>query len=214
MMCNMKIEIIKQRRRTISLKVLDSENAILKVPFSLSEKRIKEFLLEKQNWLEKTAIKLKKNENFAEEFQLDKFIYLKGQKLMEANLISFDFDQLSSAKKKSLIRKYYSSHFFELSNLVEEISEKTNLKFAEIRPTNSVRVWGSFNSAGVMKLNWKLVILPQRLVEYVIIHELCHGKHMNHSPKFWGSVAKFCPNYKKMKKELGTYGFLLKPSVL
>lgn len=210
----MKIEIIKERRRTISLKVVDSENALLKIPHSLSEKKVKDFLKEKQNWLEKTAEKLKKYENFAESFQFDKFIYLNGQNVMEVDAISFDFGQFSATKKRHLIKKYYLSNFHKLANLANEISVKTGLKFAEIKPTNSVRVWGSFNSVGVMKLNWKLVILPQRLAEYVIIHELCHGKHMNHSPKFWASVEKFCPNYKKLKKELSTYGFLLKPNVI
>ena len=61
-----------------------------------------------------------------------------------------------------------------------------------------------------MKLNWKLLILPRNLAEYVVCHELCHSLHMNHQPKFWKAVEKICPDFKTRKKELSKYGFLLK----
>ena len=93
---------------------------------------------------------------------------------------------------------------------MQRISNETGLAYNEIKMINSVRVWGSFNTAGIMKLNWKLVLLPVQLIEYVICHELCHGLQMNHSSKFWENVSKICPDYKKHKKELYRYSFLLK----
>lgn len=210
----MKIQVVKEKRKTISLKVFDSNNAVLKVPRNLGEKTVQNFLESKQNWLKKVETKMLENENFSKEFMFDKFIYLNGQKNIMVQELCLDFELQTQQKKKNIIRKFYLSHFDDLIKLAHQISLKTNLQVKQVKPTNSLRVWGSFNSQKIMKLNWKLLILPTQLAEYVIIHELCHSLHMNHSPMFWKSVEKYCPNYKKLKKELSCFGFILKSDVL
>lgn len=206
----MKIEIIKMKRKTICLKLESADHAVLKVPKTTSQKKIDEFLEGKRAWLEKNAKKLRERENFGKEFDFLRFIYFDGKPYVETATISMDFDNLAETKKKSLIKKFYLSHFSTLQGLAQEISAKTGLKYKEIRPTSSVRVWGSFSAQKVMKLNWKLLILPRDLTEYVICHELCHSLHMNHQPKFWKAVEKICPDFKARKKELSKFAFVLK----
>ena len=70
--------------------------------------------------------------------------------------------------------------------------------------------WGSCSSAGNLNFNWKLVLMPSELLDYVVVHELAHRKEMNHSPRFWAVVEKELPDYherreklKKMGKQLG-----------
>ena len=65
--------------------------------------------------------------------------------------------------------------------------------------------WGSCNLQKHISLNSALVYLPQNLIEYVIIHELCHIKFLNHSHKFWKLVENYIPNYSKLEQELKQY---------
>ncbi|MBP3431702.1 MAG: DUF45 domain-containing protein [Clostridia bacterium] len=206
----MKVQIEKSRRKTVVLKILDSENAVLKAPVFYSDKKLAQFLESKKEWLLKTVQKFKEKENFAKQFQFDKFVYQAGGVLMPTSELCKNFDELSEDAKKRRIKKKYREMFFELEKLAVAISAKTGLRFQKIVPTSSVRIWGSFNTKGEMKLNVKLSIIPKDLAAYVICHELCHGLHMNHSPKFWNAVTKVCPNYKTMKKELDQFSFVLK----
>lgn len=67
--------------------------------------------------------------------------------------------------------------------------------------------WGSCTKAGNLSFNYRLGFLPPHLLDYVVVHELCHIVHHNHSAAFWNAVARACPNPKALRKELGTYRF-------
>ncbi len=206
----MKIEVIKSRRKTICLKIKDSEHAVLSVPLRLSDKQIDKFLQSKKAWLEKNIKKLKAYEQFEHQFDFENFIYFDGKPVYPTNKLAIDFSSLSGDKKNRLIKQAYLSYFAEIENMAKELSLKTGLIYKQIKPTSSVRVWGSYNAEKVMKINWKLLILPKALWQYVICHELCHSLHMNHQPKFWKSVESICPNYRECKKQLNKYSFVLK----
>ena len=62
--------------------------------------------------------------------------------------------------------------------------------------------WGSCSSRGTLSFNYKLVFAPPKVLDYVVVHELCHLKHLNHSKAFWGEVARYLPDYKDRKKKL------------
>lgn len=205
----MRIEVVKQKRKTIALKFVDSKTAILKVPLSYSQKKIQEFLQSKAAWIDKTVKKLEIAENFANGFQLDKNVYFFGKNLGTVEEV-LGCENLSTEQKSKLLKKFYNAQFPRLVEVAEKLSEMTGLKYEKIKPTTSRCVWGSFSSAKVMKLNWKLILLPAELVSYVVVHELCHGLQMNHSKKFWQNVGMFLPDYKKNEKELSSFAFVLK----
>ncbi|MBP6880316.1 M48 family metallopeptidase [Candidatus Saccharibacteria bacterium] len=65
--------------------------------------------------------------------------------------------------------------------------------------------WGSCSSLKNLNFNWKLLYLPEKLIDYVVVHELCHLKEQNHSKNFWALVAETTPDYKKLRKQLHTH---------
>ena len=95
----MKVEVIRERRKTMVLTLIDAKNAVLKVPQSLSDKKVSQFLADKKRWLERKASKVKENEEFSKEYQVLKYFYLFGKKVdLFSNLI-FGFDELSEQDK-------------------------------------------------------------------------------------------------------------------
>lgn len=206
----MKIVVVKERRKTISLKIENSESAVLKVPASLSQKEIDKFVEGKRKWIEKNVSKMRANEEFASSFDLKHNLYIDGKMYASANSVVIGFDKLTENGKKNAVRRFYKSNFYIIEQMAAECSERFGLSYDKIMPTTSVKVWGSYSSKRVMKLNWKLVVVPKELAFYVICHELSHSKHFNHSPKFWKEVELMCPNYKILRKKLNEYGFLLK----
>lgn len=207
---NMKIEIVREKRKTMVLKLESPQKAVLKAPIRLSDKKIEEFLQSKRNWLQTNSAKMSENADFAKQFDLRKHVFLDGKKVCDCADLAIDFDKLSPEKQNAIIKKYYFSQFDVLKEMTQKLSEQTGLKYSVVEPVSSVRVWGTYNAKGVVKLNFKLLCLPRQLAFYVICHELCHSKHMNHKPAFWKDVEMICPNHKLLRQELHKYAFLLK----
>lgn len=74
----------------------------------------------------------------------------------------------------------------------------------EVRLSNARTRWGSCHAAGRILLNWRLIHMPLRLVDYVVVHELAHLEEMNHSARFWRIVARVIPDYRARRKDLRT----------
>lgn len=89
--------------------------------------------------------------------------------------------------------------------MTEHLSAKMGVTYEKITIRNQSTRWGSCSAKGNLNFNWRLVLLPETLAEYVVVHELAHRKEMNHSKKFWAVVEQELPDYKQRKKELKTY---------
>lgn len=77
----------------------------------------------------------------------------------------------------------------------------------QVRITNAKTRWGSCSTRGTLSFNWRIILIPPELQEYLIVHELCHLKHHNHSANFWHCVSEYVPSYQKHKKALKQYHF-------
>ena len=95
---------------------------------------------------------------------------------------------------KNEIQKY-------IPNLVDEYSKKMNLFPTKISYRKNKRTWGSCNYKNELNFNILLMRYPLYIMEYIVIHELAHIKHKNHSKKFWDLVEEFSLNYKQIEKE-------------
>ena len=85
---------------------------------------------------------------------------------------------------------------------VHKIAKKLNFEINRISIRAQKTRWGSCSKTGNLSFNYNLMKFPKEVIDYVIIHELCHLKEMNHSKKFWKLVEEFCPNYKFLRNEL------------
>jgi len=97
---------------------------------------------------------------------------------------------------KSWLLQEAQSH---LQRRLQQLSQQTALYPKDLQVKGFKRRWGQCSALGVVKLNWRLIHAPQAVQDYVIIHELCHLREMNHSPAFWQLVARHCPDYKALR---------------
>ena len=89
-----------------------------------------------------------------------------------------------------------------LSHQLSELSQLTGISYNGMKLGNQQTLWGACSSHGIITLNIKLMLMSQAIVRYVIIHELCHRRHFDHSAAFWSLVEKFEPDYRQLKQHL------------
>lgn len=203
----MEYKLIRQKRKTIAISINEKGQIIVKAPIKTSINKIEAFIQEKQHWIEKHLKKVEGVKSFEGNFDFKNNAYILGKeyKLQEIDICFPKAEDRGFQNK--LHNLYLSLAEQKLPKMVEEIS--SGLKYNSIKLCNSKRIWGSFDRNYNMKLNWRLIMLPEELVNYVIIHELCHGLELNHSQAFWKEVSVHCQNYKTIKKQLELYSFLL-----
>lgn len=88
---------------------------------------------------------------------------------------------------------------------LNELASENGFKFNRVAIKHNVSNWGSCSSKGNINLNLNLVRLPQDLQDYVMLHELCHLRYMNHGPEFHALLEEVCPGHRKYQKELREY---------
>jgi predicted metal-dependent hydrolase len=91
---------------------------------------------------------------------------------------------------------------FHLIPWLEAISREISLPFARVNVRQQKTLWGSCSVNKAISLNCKLLFLPDRLVRYVFVHELCHTVHLNHAPEFWNLVGQHEPHYRQLDADL------------
>ena len=105
---------------------------------------------------------------------------------------------------KSSRREYlkYKNQALKLAKLkIEELNREYNFKYRRISVRNQKTRWGSCSRKGNLNFNYKIIHLPEKYLNYIIVHELCHLKEFNHSKRFWNLVALTIPDYKERRKE-------------
>ncbi len=108
---------------------------------------------------------------------------------------------------KDAIEKWYREVAREiLTDKVHFYRKYIGKSVGDIRIKEQKTRWGSCSSKGNLNFNWKIVMAPDEIMDYLVVHELCHLLHMNHSKEFWESVAKIMPDYKEGESWLKANG--------
>ncbi|MBI4288676.1 MAG: M48 family metallopeptidase [Chloroflexi bacterium] len=107
----------------------------------------------------------------------------------------------------SMVERWYRAQALNIvSRKVEEASRVVGVDICRITVREQRTRWGSCSRKGNLSFNWKLLMAPEPVMDYVVIHELCHLKEMNHSKRFWQVVARYCPRWREHKKWLRDHG--------
>ena len=115
--------------------------------------------------------------------------------------------KISSLKRENIATQYpYQQYRMRARKFIMQKvrvwNEIYQHKYERITIRNQSSRWGSCSSKGTLSFSYKLLFLPEELADYIVVHELCHLKEMNHSRKFWLLVAATMPQYKKMRIQL------------
>ncbi|MCX8055629.1 MAG: M48 family metallopeptidase [Ignavibacteria bacterium] len=207
-------KIIRSNRKTIALKIDNQCNLIIKAPASVPLSYIQKIVQQKQNWIIAKKIEVQNRKKFTRNlsngakitiFGNDYFInyvdnlqfalHLKNDQLLIASDLSKHIKPLLKQLIIKMAKEYFSVNVAKWASVME-------LKYNRISIKNTVSRWGSCSSLGNLNFNWKLAFAPLEVIDYIIIHELSHLRHLNHSSDFWNEVRKYCPEYKKHKKWL------------
>lgn len=114
-------------------------------------------------------------------------------------------EQESHEEFSDLVKQFYKREAIKMmSERVEYWAQEMNLHPRQVRFRNQRTRWGSCSTRKTISLNWRLIAAPLEIIDYVIIHELAHLEHHNHSKNFWSLVEKFCPDYRASEKWLYT----------
>jgi hypothetical protein len=221
----LRVRIIRSTRRKSLALTVKSGEASVRMPQRLGLDHAETFIAQKADWLRN---KLAEYPNIETKRYINEevFLYL-GQPLtlniffeqkqnhiainsqtLQVSTGASSFDEL--AIKKQLIRWYRQQADHFLKERTEKISQRTKLHPTSVQIRQYKARWGSCKLTGAIQLNWALIMAPIKVIDYVIIHELCHLKQHNHSPAFWALVENFEPDYKVLREWLKIHGQTLR----
>jgi predicted metal-dependent hydrolase len=232
---NWTVEVHRRpRRASISIYLYPHKPIKVMAAKSTTQRVIEDFLLAKKNWIEKN---LQKFENLPKpeekKFQSNEIFPFRGKDLKLKPVITLHKKKFISATDEHLllhiprndwsasvlwqehpealkeIREFYKREALrELAARVQHWSRQMNLFPKQLRFREQRTRWGSCSSRGVINLNWRLVVFAGDIMDYVIVHELAHLQHMNHSHRFWSVVEKYLPRYESTMKDLKNRQYL------
>jgi len=118
-----------------------------------------------------------------------------------------ELDVVVRAAEQSAVRRLLEGWFRDraaelLPARLAPFAEALEVSYARVSVRAQRTRWGSCSSRGAISLNWRLVLLPQHLCDYVLVHELAHLREMNHGPRFWALVARLVPDYRERRRAL------------
>ena len=175
-----KIEIIRSARRTVALEIKEDGRILVRAPLGMSSRDIQHFVEEKSQWLEKHLEKVKQRQSLSKD------------KLTEDQICSL----VNGAKQ-------------DIPERVKRYAPLIGVTPGTITIRRQKTRWGSCSSKGNLNFNCLLMLCPEEIRDYVVVHELCHRKELNHSVRFWAEVEKVFPDYRRCRKWLKDNGSVL-----
>lgn len=122
---------------------------------------------------------------------------------LEGNKLAVRPDLFNDGLLEPALEQWYRTEAARLiTDLTDKLSSQMGIGYKRIGIRGQRTRWGSCSRKKNLSFNWKLIMAPEPIVEYVVIHELLHLKEMNHSKKFWELVARYCPGWREHKKWL------------
>ena len=166
---DIRVYVVRSRRKTVSAEIDRDLSVLVRAPLRMSEKDIKEFLRRNEDWIRKHRDRMR-------------------ERLEEAERIP----KLTPEELRALADEAMA----DIPPRVKGFAEMMGVSYGRITIRNQKTRWGSCSSKRNLNFNCLLMLVPEEHRDYVIVHELCHLKEMNHSKRFWAEVEKILPDYK------------------
>lgn len=209
--------------RNLRLRVLENGQIVVTAPLRLPDRYIEKFLEEHADWItDKQSAAVKKQVALTDERSV---LFFRGTELPFRISISAKKPGVKVEGGQIVVTAPSEDHQIVRTILEKWYREEAEKRFKERVPLladlvgrDVIRVtirsqrtrWGSCSSHNTISLNWRLIMAPDIVSDYVIYHELAHLTHMNHSKRFWDLVEQYDPNYKDAEKWLTSHHELLR----
>lgn len=164
------VEVRRSKRKSAAIKITADMQIVVFVPLYVSDNEIERLVISKSKWIDEHMLKVQST--IDERSKLEKITFEQIKELA---------DQAVEYIPKRV--KYYA--------------EKENFVYNKITIKNLVSRWGSCSTKGNLNFNCLLMLTPDYVIDYIVVHELCHLREMNHSEKFWTEVEKIMPDYQR-----------------
>ena len=164
------VEVRRSKRKSTAIKITADMQIVVFVPLYVSDNEIERMVISKSKWIDEHMLKVQST--IDERSKLEKITFEQIKELA---------DQAVEYIPKRV--KYYA--------------EKENFVYNKITIKNLVSRWGSCSTKGNLNFNCLLMLTPDYVIDYIVVHELCHLREMNHSEKFWAEVEKIMPDYQR-----------------
>jgi predicted metal-dependent hydrolase len=215
-------KIIRSKRKTFALQIAHDASLTVRVPLTASVDMIEKVVTKKADWIRRKQKEIKERYQRAAPKEFvdgEDFMYL-GE-TYKLRITEDQADSLIFNNEFCLLRReinnaeevfiawYKKAARDQISARVNDYAKKTGLPFNKVKITNAKQRWGSCSARGNLNFAWRLIMAPLSVIDYVIIHELAHLKHQNHSRRYWTTVAVMMPGYRKERQWLKDNGHLL-----
>lgn len=174
-----KVEVVYSNRKSVAIQIKPDGTVVLRAPYGVPKRELNRILEEKSAWIEAHLQEIKEQE--AEQKALPKF-------------------------SKQEIKELANKALAYIPERVKYYAPIVGVNYTRITIRNQKTRWGSCSSKGGLNFNCLLMLTPPEVIDYVVVHELCHRKEMNHSKAFWAEVEKVLPDYKSAKRWLKENG--------
>jgi len=175
--------IVRSKRKTIAILVREDGSVEVRAPFFVSNAQILRFIESKQSWIAKKQAEA-----------LQRLAATPVLTPQQEELVRRTEKKLRTAAKNYI--PYRVEHFHQL----------TGGHYTKISIRDQKSRWGSCSSSGSLSFNYRLMMAPASVLDYVVVHELCHLTHLNHSKQFWNMVESILPDYRTCEKWLKEHG--------
>ena len=231
-MSQFEYSVVRSKRRVTNTTIsVGPKGVIVHAPFWMPAWVIKNFVEEKRNWIEDQLKKHPQRSKEAKIYQDGDSIYFLGNKLLikvteteipvrtkifleaETLLVVISMHITGSRRaeeiKKSLSHWFLEKGIEEITQKVNHYSDRLGVTYSRITLKNVSSIWGSCSSKNNLNFNRHLIMAPHEVIDYVVIHEVCHLVHRDHSSRFWALVRSLDPDYKDHRRWLRDNRFYL-----
>jgi predicted metal-dependent hydrolase len=189
--------LIRSRRKTCAICV-SGGIVTVRAPLRMSRRDIDAFVRAKADWIERRV-----DETARTAQQRAAFTIKPGDKLrLRGGYITAPNDAEGEKLKALCIKNYKKLAKQHLTERTEHFAAIMGNAPVSIKITSAKTRWGSCTAKKTINYSWRLIMAPDELIDYVVVHELAHLKQMNHSEKFWAEVAKIIPDHKARRAQL------------